>query len=268
MAATTKKVLVALLVIIVAIGGFVAGLILLRQRQELREEAAVPTGQANVSITPTSGDFKKGDTIKASVLFNTANIAVSGVAIRLTYQYSGTSPEVSASQIEVSPTLLSSGDWSCPTKNVTEQGGNVNIDIACANTSAAGFSTNTDTLFANVNLTVDRVPGVSPLIVRFDPTQSIITQKSNGQDILLIPSTSGSYTFGGVVTSPAPTTRLTGTPTPAAGTPTPTSTVSATPTKKPTATPSGLPAAGISTPTFVGLAVGVLLILGSLMLAF
>ena len=263
MPATTKKILIAFLVILVAIGGFVAGVLLLRQRQELREEAAVPGGQATVSLTPTTGDFKVGDTIKTSIFFNTANIAVSGVAVRLTYPFSGTTPEISASQVELSPSLLSSGDWSCPTKNVTEQAGNVNIDIACANTSAAGFSVNTDTLLATVKLTVNRSPSASPLVVKFDPNQSIITQKSNGQDILLIPSGTASFTFGGVVGSPTPTTRLTGTPTPTAS-----ASVSATPTKKPTATPSGLPEAGISTPTFVGLAVGVLLILGSLMLAF
>jgi len=52
---SAKKILAALVVIVVAIGGFVAGLILLRERQDLREEAAVPGGQATVSIEPASG---------------------------------------------------------------------------------------------------------------------------------------------------------------------------------------------------------------------
>ena len=54
---TAKKTITAVVVILVAIGGFVAGLLLLRQRQELREKAAVPGGQAQVSIFPTTGDF-------------------------------------------------------------------------------------------------------------------------------------------------------------------------------------------------------------------
>ena len=51
---TAKKTLAAVLVILVAIGGFVAGLYLLRQRQELREEAAVPGGQAEVRRRATT----------------------------------------------------------------------------------------------------------------------------------------------------------------------------------------------------------------------
>ena len=110
-----KKVVVALLIILVAIGGFVAGLVLLRERQSLVEEAAVPTGTAEVSISPETGNFNVGDTINTSVYFNPANNTISGVAVRLTYPFSGATPEISVSSIQVNPSLLSSGDWTCPT---------------------------------------------------------------------------------------------------------------------------------------------------------
>src|SRR3990167_7431167 len=151
-----KKVIVALLIIVVAIGGFVAGLVLLRERQNLVEEAAVPTGQAKVSITPETGSFAVGDTVQTNVSFNPANIPISGVAVRLLYPFSGATPEVSVQSIQVNQTLLSSGDWTCPTQTSNIEGSNVIVDIACANTSAAGFAANTNTLLATVVLKVER----------------------------------------------------------------------------------------------------------------
>jgi hypothetical protein len=263
-----KKIIAALLVVVVAIGGFVAGLILLQERQELREEAAVPDGQAQVSISPETGTYDAGDTIEASVHFNPANIAISGVAVRLLYPFSGDTPEVSVSDITINSALLSTGDWTCPTQNSTQQGGSVVVDIACANTSATGFVADTDTLLANINFQVDRLPQVSPLVVRFDPVLSVVTNKSNNQDILLIPQSTGSYTIGGA----SPVTETQVTPTTAAGvttTPAPTAKATATPTTvTPTATDGGqLPDAGISYPTVLGLGLGVLVVLGALVLA-
>ena len=275
---TAKKTITAILVILVAVGGFVAGLYLLRQRQELREEAAVPGGQAEASIFPTTGNFKTGDTFPVSVFFNTSNIAISGISVRLTYQYSGASPELTANNIEINSSLLSSGDWNCPTRNISAQSGSVFIDIACANLSASGFSTNADTLFATFNMKVERVPVVQPVILRFDPSQSIITQKSVTQDILLIPTSTGEYSVGGVA-QPTATTAPSVTPTRVPGvtsTPTPTLVASPSATKTPTptkvATPTAtgsakLPDAGVSYPTIIGLGLGLLLIFGALILA-
>jgi len=125
-----KKVIVALLIIVVAIGGFVAGLVLLREQQNLVEEAAVPTGQAKVSITPETGNLNVGDTVQTNVSFNPANIPVSGVAVRLLYPFSGATPEVSVQSIQINQSLLSSGDWTCPTQASNIEGSNVIVDIA------------------------------------------------------------------------------------------------------------------------------------------
>lgn len=274
---SSKKVLVAVLIIVVAIGGFVAGLNLLKQRQELREEAAVPGGKTEVSISPATGNFDVDDTFQASVSFNTASIAISGVAVRLTYVYSGSSPEMTVEKIEINSSLLSTGDWTCPTQSSSQEGGNVVIDIACANTSAAGFTSNANVLLAKVDFKVGRTPVVNPIVVRFDPAMSVITQRSNSQDILLIPASTGTYTIaGGVAATLTPTV----TPTRAAGaSPTPTSKPSATltPTRVPTSTVSaspttttkgGLPDAGVSYPTLLGVGAGILVIVLSVLLAF
>ena len=281
-----KKLIVALLIIIVAVGGFVAGLFLLRENQTLTEEAAVPNGQAEVSVQPATGNYNVGDTINTSVYFNPANIPVSGIAVRLTYPYSGTTPEVTtdSQSIEISNAITSSGDWTCPTKSVSQQGSNVAIEIACVNQGAAGFVANSDTLLANIKLRVARQPQIQPLVLRFDPAVSRITRKSDNVDILLIPTSTGSYTVGGgATTAPtatiAPTVSVTTTPT---TTPRLTTTVTVTPTEADgigggdeEATPSGtttkggetLPDAGVSYPTLFGVGLGVMVIVGVLLMA-
>ena len=248
-----KKLIVALLIIFVAVGGFVAGLFLLRENQTLQEEAAVPGGQAEVSINPASGNFDLGQTITTNVFFNPANIPISGVAVRLTYPFSGATPEVTVSSIEINDALTSSGDWTCPTQTSTEQGGNVVIDIGCANQSASGFTANTDTLLAKVDLKVEKAPATQPMIIRFDPALSLITRKSDNQDILLIPTSTGSYTIGDVVQA---------TPTLA-----PTQAASGSPSGTITKGGDTLPDAGIAYPTVFGLGLGIMVIVGALLLA-
>jgi hypothetical protein len=264
----TRKVIVAAVTIIVVLVGIGVGIFLLRERQELRDEAAVEGGQATVSISPATGSYKVGDSIQTSIYFNTANIAISGVAVRLTYPYSGTTPEISVTDISISSMLLSSfatGDWTCPTQDVDLQSGKVNIDISCANFSASGFTSSTDTLLANVTLKVERVPATNPTVIMFDPVDSIITRQSNQEDILLIPTSTGNYTIGGEAqptNTPTPTTRLTLTPTP-------TTRLTLTPTPTGVVTKGGeeLPDAGIPLPTIMGVSLGTLVVIASLILA-
>ncbi len=251
---STKKVILTLFIIIFAIGGFVAGLILLRQRQELREQASVPGGPARVFLTPETGNYNVGDTIRTSVYFNTDNIAISGISVRIKYPFSGSTPEVSVSSIEVDPNLISSGDWTCPTVSSSLEGQNVIIDIACANTSAFGYSTGNDTLFANIDLRVERVPALNPVILEFDPVHSIITSQAGNQDILGTPDSTGTYTIGGGVTqTPTPTQSITDTPTPTQSitdTPTPTQSITDTPTPTQSITDTPTPTSRLTlTPT-------------------
>jgi hypothetical protein len=273
---TPKKIIISIVLILVLVGGFVAGLYLIRQRQDLEEEAAVPGGDAEVSILPTSGTFDPGDSFPVSIYLNTANIAINGVSVRLFYPYSGSTPEIRASNIEVNPTLLSSGDWQCTTKDISEVEGNVNIDIGCSIIAADGFKTNSDTLLATMDLTVERSPQINPVEIKFDSSKSKVTQLSNGEDILLIPQGTATYTISGGTVAPSatPTIEAAPTSTPEPGitsTPTPTATATATPTGAPTVTttptPTALMNSGISYPTLAGLGFAFLVIIGSLALA-
>ena len=191
-----RNIIVSIIAVLMLCGGVYAGVMLVRQQQDLREKAAVPGGQARVSLFPTSGNFKVGDTLPVSIYFNTSGVSISSIKLRLLYPFTGTTPEVATSNIEINQVIESSGNWNCPTKSVTTEGQNIAIYIACANVSAGGYSTNTDTLFATFKLTVNRIPQTNPFSLSFDPSQSVITQKSNGQDILSIPDNeTGKATF-------------------------------------------------------------------------
>jgi hypothetical protein len=288
---SAKRVIVVFVIILVAIGGFATGLYLLQERQTITEKAAVPGGEAKVSWAPATGNYNVGDTINATISFTTAGIPASGIAVRAMYPFSGSSPEVSVTGIRINSALLSNGNWTCPTQNASQQGGNIVIDIACANTGASGFTSTSDTLLANIDLKVNKAPSAA-LEIKFDPALSVVTRKTDNQDILLIPSSTGKYTIAGAAAenTPTPTTRAgTATPTPkptattkATATPKPTATskVTATPTTDagvggvgdtgtvtPTPTTSTLPDAGVSLPTVFGMGLGIFVILGATLLA-
>lgn len=263
---SVKKVLAALLIIIVAIGGFVTGLYLLRERQDVGEQAAVPGGDAVVSFSPDTGNFSVGDTITTGVYFNTAGIPVSGVAIRIMYPFDGLTPAISVASITMNSTLLSTGDWTCPVQDSVQEGSNVVIEIACANNTASGYVANQDTMLAELALRIERAPETSPLTVRFDPAESVITRRSDNEDILLIPASTGTYYIEGVA-------GITETPVPTGVTstlaPTRTSTLTPTRTATGTATPTtaALPDAGVGTPTIFGVGLGVVVIVAAALLA-
>lgn len=274
-----KKIIIAVLIILVAVGGFVAGLVLLRNNQDIRDEAAVPGGTATVSLEPATASYDVGEEFTSSVFFNPANVAISGVAVRLRYPYSGSDPEVTVESITINNSLLSGGDWTCPVKSSSQEGTEVVIDIACGNQTEAGFISNQNVKLADIRFSVNSEPAADPLTIRFDSAESIITDKASGQDILLIPSSTGSYTIGQANVEPtaAPTTADTS-PTPTTtttltATPSPTGTVTATSTPSPTTTSSTtkggeeLPDAGFGNPTIMGAGFGLLILLGAIVLA-
>ncbi|MBI3443144.1 hypothetical protein HY008_00570 [Candidatus Woesebacteria bacterium] len=277
----SAKTIILIAVLLLLLTGIPVGIFLLRQTQEIREEAAVPAGEARVSMAPATATHPVGETFPVSISFTTQNIPISAIAVRITYSYTGTAPEVTASNIEVSPALTQTGDWSCPVKTITPVAGKVQIDLACVNLSTQGYIASSDTLLATFNLTGNQVPVINPVVLTFDRDQSIITRKTDAQDILLIPTSTGSYTIASVggdgvpssTPSPTPTTSSGASPTPTSLTPSPTGIQGATntPTSTGSATPTGgtpLPETGVSLPMVFALGVGALLLVGAIFLAF
>ena len=114
-------------VILFLTGAVFSTTLLVKQRQEIRKKASVPEGQATVIISPASGTYQIGETIPVNILFNTNGVSISAIALRLTYPFSGNSPKVTPSNILINQTLLNTGDWSCPIKTISPEGGQVKI---------------------------------------------------------------------------------------------------------------------------------------------
>jgi len=288
-----------MILVLVLVGGVVVGLLLVQQQQVFKQKASTPTGTSTLTIQPATASFERGTSNPISLYFNTHGISVSGINVRLTYSNLG----VTASGINTSD-LTSSGDWSCPVKTVTSNGSTDEIDIVCTNSAPAGYSNNVDTLLATFNLTASQVPIQNPLIISFDPAGTTVTQKSDGADIALTPSSIGSYTItdtlaGSPTASPiivvaSPTATPTGSALALAATATPTATATVAPTATatattsvfatvtptpvptatafgatPTASPFPMPVTGFDAPTVIGAIGGVsLLIIGALALMF
>lgn len=282
-----KKYIITAVVLFVLVGGLIAGLILVGSRQLFRQEAAVPGGVATVSITPTQSTIAARETISANVYFNTTGREVSAMTVQLEYPFTGSSPPITVSDnIQIDPALVAD-DWTFPIKSVTTQSNTVVIKIGGFN--QFGYTSAGETKLATLTFT-----GVSPgrIIVSFNPTESKITDVAQAEDILLIPSSTGTYIVSGVPeSSPTaePTTSPESSPTaPPGATPSPTPGDSATPTATPTS-PSGgggdtgsggtsgttgtaatappLPDSGVSLPTILGISAGLLLIIPLVILA-
>jgi len=268
-----RRAIVTTLVVLLGIGGMVAGIFLLQERTNLRQRAAVEGGRATLSLDPAVGTYAVGQTIPMQVKFNTDGLAIKGIRVKLIY--SGATPGVSVANgdIQLNNAIFGTTGWVCTTVEAAVAGQNVEVDIQCATTSLTGFSNNDDDLLATVNMRVDSVPLVNPFQVSFNPALSVFTALNN-QDILGTPETVASFTISGTggggiapTNTPTPTSTPTPTPTPTGvvSTPTPTPTgVVSTPTPTPI---QELPDTGFSVPTLMGIGFGVLLLLGAMILA-
>jgi len=251
-----KKNIFIILVILLIIGGIIGAVLLVQQRQELRKKAAVPGGEVTVTVSPTSITKNVGEAIPVEVKFNTHEVKISAIVVRLYYNYTEDEPPVVVENDEININDNLGSDWNCPIKKVTlDEPGKYKIDISCLNLTTQGYSNNQDTLLASFNLIANKTPDINPIRLEFDSQLSKATRKVDSQDTLLIPETVGVYTIAGgqpcsltfLVSGPTATPEPTATLTPTSTlTPTPTSTPGATST--PTAEATSTPGA-TSTPT-------------------
>ena len=276
------KTILAIIGLLLIVGGTAAAIILVRQRQEIRKKAAVEGGIATVSISPETASSDVGESLPVQIKFNTGGESISALSISLAYSYTEDEPPltlVGAIHLDIYDLVSDSfpeeeGDkrvfycgFARTENNIEEK--KFYIKIGCGTRTPEGYSSTTDTMLASFTLQAISVPSINPIIFEFDTEKSIITKKEPVEDILLIPTSRGSYTITGDgtggqeempcdlvfnvggIASPTPTS--TSAPT---ATVTPTSTTAPEPTAttapQPTATPiPGATATPQPTPTSV-----------------
>lgn len=255
------KIILAILAIVVLIGGAAAGMFLLQKRQ-IEPEAAVPSGSATLAINPSSAsNLQAGTPFTVAVVFNSTGVAVSGVSARLEYSYTGTKPLIEPTQITENNELITTYKWRYPTKNISCDAGTCTIEIVALQTGVGGYSSTTNTQLATITFNVNAA-GTTSLV--FDPVNTKITSSGTGQDILGLPSITQPWTYTTTGGAPNPT------PTTPASTPTPSPTgvdddnESAVPTSTPIPLPTQtqtLPTAGTAANTYLLLSLGLLILL-------
>lgn len=217
-----KKAFLSGLIILLLAVGLGAGVYLVQQTQLIQQEAAVPDGIVHINITPTTQSVNVGDYIDATISINfDSDIetlpSLSSILAEIEFNFSGTSPTISTSESNIEFLLPNMQQWSFPLRDFSVQQNTARVRLHAYNVAHQGFVPSSQTTqFARVRFTANQ-PGTVTLT--FDPENSYVTEKFSAQDILMIPSSSATYTVTGEATPP-PTQPPTATSTPAPGVPT------------------------------------------------
>jgi hypothetical protein len=262
----TKLVVVGTVMLVLVLG-LIASLFLVRQKQNVKEEAATPTGIVKVFITPETKTVQVGDEFTADILLDTAGQYVSALTIQLEYSYTGDDPPIDATDVQTSTDLMTNKEWSFPVKTTTTTGGKVVIRIAGFNKSTTGFKSTGEEKVATVTF---EALSNGKIDATFNSSESRVTSKTTTQDILLIPSSKGTYTAqGGTDATASPTPSGSASPVPSgSASPSSSSTPSGSTTPSGSGSPAPIPVTGSSTPTLIGIGLGALLLIGSAVLIF
>ncbi|MFH1841128.1 MAG: hypothetical protein ABH807_03180 [Candidatus Shapirobacteria bacterium] len=189
---------------------------LIKQRQEIRKQAASDSGTGTIRLDPAMITKHPGDFFDVAIKFKTGDTetaTISSLTIRLTYPYTGATPELDivgpdgnpVNQITPNPSLMAGGDWSMPIKSVTRANNFVTIDIAALNTNIAGYRSINEATLTTLRFKINRATA-NPIILTFDTTESkMMTKTEPITDILKIPA-NATYTLTDAETPPTPTT--------------------------------------------------------------
>ncbi len=143
-------------------------------------------GTAKVQISPTTATLKPGEKTTATVSFTTEGTWIQGLAVQLSYPYTGAQPPLVASDLKIDPTLEASGRFNCSIKNIVAASSPVTINFGCNTT--AGYSNTSFTDLFTFTLTAGTTGTDAPIPITFNTSQTIIAEA--GQDIAAIPTSS------------------------------------------------------------------------------
>ncbi|RMH21654.1 MAG: hypothetical protein D6698_02385, partial [Gammaproteobacteria bacterium] len=189
-----NKVLYSLLAIIVLVAGAATGVILVQQNQTNAPKATVPDGIATIQLDPaTKLDLSVGDTFSVDIPFTTSGIAISGATVKLEYQYDSSSsqPPIAVTDVVPNTSLVNDHQWRYTTTDYSASNGTATISIIAIDTSIDGYTASGDTNLATINFIVRSAGTVA---LSFDLTETKITAKSTGDDLLAPPANpAGTY---------------------------------------------------------------------------
>ena len=185
----TKNYLLLILGGAVILLGLVTALTSSQKPQEIRKKAAVTEGTATISLSPSGGTYMLSQSFQVKIRFDSKNTPISAITVRLTYPFSGDTPEIVASDLQINSQLTEAG-WTCPIKDIypDPEMKIIKIDISCLYLSTSGFTSSGENTLASFNLTANQLPHANPITLSFDPQETKIISKEEAKDILATPS--------------------------------------------------------------------------------
>ncbi len=189
-----KKYFLPLAGLVIVSIGLIATLSQTQTRQEIRKLAFSPGGAGKIILSPQAISKYIGEQFSVTINIQTGTSPTSGIALRLTYPYTDTTPEFdvvdqngnSSNQIYPSQALLGTGDWSFPVKTVSRSNGLVTIDFAAINQSFTGFTSVTSVPLATIYFKTNRATS-GAVALSFDPSVTKMLSKVDATDILDTP---------------------------------------------------------------------------------
>ena len=227
--------IVAVIGILLLVAGLFFAYQLLQNDQDLRQQASTPSGTATVKIAPNSVQINTNASQIFTVSFNPQNNVISGISVRLQYPKANNQTLITPAT-PVTIITQSDSKWNCPVKSTENTPTLGIIDVGCLYIDTAGFTGQTDVPLFTVSITAGSTASNSPITLSFDPTQTVITRKSDNQDVAAIPQSSANITIIGANPTPTPTLVPSSTPTPQ---------ITPTPTPRPGSTATPTPTTGV-----------------------
>lgn len=191
---------------------------LVYQNQNPQSRASVSGGPGTMTLSPAALSLALGETKPVRVMFDTGGKTVTLVQAVLSYNFTGTNPQVTASNVIMDQALRNAGggSWACTILSVTVVAPKVDVNISC-NFSSDGYATTGAEALASFDLTANSTPGSNPFQISFDSANSLMYEKvlptDPVKDILQTPTSSVSVTVGSGATV-TPTVTPTATPAP------------------------------------------------------
>lgn len=190
--------------------GLVLALVAMQSQTILFNNASTDDGVAEISLSPSSSNIDQGETFTVDVMIDTQGKVISGVSVLVNY-VSGDGHPLKIVEVKKSPNLEGE-EWIFPVLKPGRDGSAEpdELQIAALYVSPNGYAATAPFSLATITFEGQSEGDVK---LNFDVTETKITEKSTAQDVLLTPTTQGSYSVGSGGTNPTPTTGPTATPT-------------------------------------------------------
>lgn len=162
--------------------GLVAGLGILKYSQDLRQKAAVSTGTATLTLSPSGNDLPAGQKATVDILFNSQTDSVDGVQIEAVV--GGTVP----SDIAFSPATVAGLNTIVQTFEPESSGSSNKKLVLAMLTSNPTQPYTTNSTQVKLGTLTFTAPASGSMTVTFNSTATLSTKNGTGADILKTPT--------------------------------------------------------------------------------